>query len=194
MLQFWSSTIKFTIPNNWEEENKKFNIIISNLNKTKLNYNKTVDSSYNQISDFIKKFQNVDKLHSIYELYDKLIKDINEETQNIEKIIKNFENNFNSISDTSNIKKPIKTARKLLKKNFDKKDEAIKLINDSRFILNEETEWRNLGKRLLLNDLIDLLDSGKETFALRKQDQLNKEQALYLAGCKSLHKDISLYF
>ncbi len=186
--------IKFTIPNNWEEENKKFNNIISNLNKTKLNYNKTVDSSYNQISDFIKKFQNVDKLHSIDELYDKLIKDINEETQNIEKIIKNFENNFNSISDTSNIKKPIKNARKLIKKNFEKKDEAIKLINDSRFILNEETEWRNLGKRLLLNDLIDLLDSGKETFALRKQDQLNKEQALYLAGCKSIHKDISLYF
>ncbi len=186
--------IKFTIPYNWEEENKKFNNIISNLNKTKLNYNKTVDSSYNQISDFIKKFQNVDKLHSIDELYDKLIKDINEETQNIEKIIKNFENNFNSISDTSDIKKPIKIARKLIKKNFEKKDEAIKLINDSRFILNEETEWRNLGKRLLLNDLIDLLDSGKETFALRKQDQLNKEQALYLAGCKSIHKDISLYF
>ena len=186
--------IKFKIPNNWEGENKKFNNIIANLNKTKLNYNKTVDSSYNQISDFIKKFQNVDKLQSIDELYDKLIKDINEETQNIEKIIKNFENNFNSISDTSNIKKPIKKARKLLKKNFEKKDEAIKLINDSRFILNEETEWRNLGKRLLLNDLIDLLDSGKETFALRKQDQLNKEQALYLAGCKSMHKDISLYF
>ncbi len=186
--------IKFTIPYNWEEENKKFNNIISNLNKTKLNYNKTVDSAYNQISDFIKKFQNVDKLHSIDALYDKLIKDINEETQNIEKIIKNFENNFNSISDTSNIKKPIKSARKLIKKNFEKKDEAIKLINDSRFILNEETKWRNLGKRLLLNDLIDLLDSGKETFALRKQDQLNKEQALYLAGCKSIHKDISLYF
>ena len=83
---------------------------------------------------------------------------------------------------------------KLIKKNFQKKDEAIKLINDSRIILNQGTEWRNLGKQLLLNDLVYLLDSGKETFALRKQDQLNKEQALYLAGCKSVHKDISLYF
>ncbi len=186
--------IKFTIPNNWEEENKKFNNIISNLNKTKLNYNKTVDSSYNEISDFIQKFKKVDKLNSIDKLYDKLIKDINEENQNIEKIIKDFENNFNSFSDVSNIKKPIKKSRKLLKKNFQKKNEAIKLINDSRSILNEETEWRNLGKQLLLKDLIDLLDSGKETFALRKQDQLNKEQALHLAGCKSVHKDISLYF
>ena len=50
------------------------------------------------------------------------------------------------------------------------------------------------GKKNLLADLIKLLDKGKETFALRKQDQLNKEQALYLASCKSKTKDISLYF
>ena len=87
--------IKFTIPNNWEEENKKFNNINSNLNKTKLNYNKTVDSSYNEISNFIKKFQNVDKLNSIDKLYDKLIKDVNHESKNIEKIIKDFEKNKN---------------------------------------------------------------------------------------------------
>ncbi len=186
--------INFTIPNNWEEENKKFNNIVSILNKTKLNYNKTVDSSYNEISNFIKKFQNVDKLKAIDNLYDDLIKNIIQENKEIEKIIKDFEKKFNSFSDTSNIKKPIKKARKLIKKNFQKKDEAIKLINDSRFILNQETEWRNIGKKLLLNDLVDLLDSGKETFALRKQEQLNKEQALYLAGCKSVHKDISLYF
>ena len=186
--------INFTIPNNWEEENKKFNNIVSILNKTKLNYNKTVDNSYNEISNFIKKFQNVDKLKSIDNLYDDLIKNIIQENKEIEKIIKDFEKKFNSFSDTSNFKKPIKKARKLIKKNFLKKDEAIKLINDSRFMLNQETEWRHLGKQLLLNDLVDLLDSGKETFALRKQDQLNKEQALYLARCKSVHKDISLYF
>jgi len=127
-------------------------------------------------------------------LYDDLIKNIIQENQEIEKILKDFEKKFNSFSDTSNIKKQIKKARKLIKKNFQKKDEAIKLINDSRFILKQETMWRNLGKQLLLKDLVDLLDSGKETFALRKQDQLNKEQALYLAACKSVHKDISLYF
>ena len=65
---------------------------------------------------------------------------------------------------------------------------------ESRFILKDETEWRFKGKDLLLNDLIALLNSGKETFALRKQGQLNKEQALYLARCKSTPKDISLYF
>ena len=51
----------------------------------------------------------------------------------------------------------------------------------------------NANKPPLAN-LIKLLDQGNETFALRKQDHLNKEQALYLASCKSKPQDISLYF
>ena len=101
---------------------------------------------------------------------------------------------LNSFSDISNVKKPLKKARKLLKKNFNNKNEAIELIIESRIILNEEIEWRLHGKKLFLNDLIKLIESGKETFALRKQDQLNREQALYLARCKSKPNDISLYF
>jgi len=186
--------IKLTIPENWEEENKYFNNIISDLNKTKLNYNRTVDSSFNEISNLIKKFQNVDDLASIDYLFENVITNINDENSEIEKILKDFEKKFNTFSDVSNVKKPIKKARKLLKKNFDKKDEAIELIFESRLILNKETEWRSQGKDILLNNLITLLNSGKETFGLRKQDQLNKEQALYLARCKSTPKDISLYF
>ena len=186
--------LKITIPKNWQKENKNFNNIISNLNKTKLNYNRTVDNSFNEISNFIKKFQNVEELKIMDDVFEKVIKNINEENLEIEKILKDFEKQFNTFSDISNVKKPIKKARKLLKKNFNKKNDAIQLIMESRFILKDETEWRFKGKDLLLNDLIALLNSGKETFALRKQGQLNKEQALYLARCKSTPKDISLYF
>ena len=186
--------IKLTIPKNWEEENKIFNNIISDFNKTKLNYNRTVDNSFNEISNFIKKFQNVEKLDSFDRFFEKIIKEINQENKEIENIIKDFEKEFNSFSDVSNVKKPLKKARKLLKKNFNNKNEAIELIIESRIILNEEIEWRLHGKKLFLNDLIKLIESGKETFALRKQDQLNREQALYLARCKSKPNDISLYF
>ena len=186
--------LKITIPKNWEKENKNFNNIISNLNKTKLNYNRTVDNSFNEISNFIKKFQNVEELAIMDDVFEKVIKNINEENLEIEKILKDFEKQFNTFSDISNVKKPIKKARKLLKKNFNKKDDAIQLIIESRFILKDETEWRFKGKDLLLNSLIALLNSGEKTFALRKQDQLNKEQALYLARCRSKPRDISLYF
>ena len=85
-------------------------------------------------------------------------------------------------------------ARKLLKKNYDKKSEALELIMESKLIYEKEIFWRLKAKDILLEDFILLSKLGEETFGLRKQDSLNKEQAVYLARCKSSHEDISLYF
>ena len=188
------SQIKFTIPKNWESQNKNFNKIIENFNKTKLKYNRAVDNSFNDISDLIKKFERVDKLEELTFLFDEIIIDINKENSQIEEVLKNFEKRFNSFSGVSDIKKLIKKSRKILKKNPKEKIEAIKLINESKFKFDQEIKWRMNGKEILLANLIKLLDQGNETFALRKQDHLNKEQALYLASCKSKPQDISLYF
>ena len=82
----------------------------------------------------------------------------------------------------------------LLKKNYNKKTEALALINEAKKIYNFEKNWRLDGNKIILSDLIKLSETGTETFGLRKQDKLNKEQAIYLASCKSVHEDISLYF
>ena len=80
------------------------------------------------------------------------------------------------------------------KKNYNKKTEALALINDAKKIYNLEKNWRLEGNKIILSDLIKLSETGKETFGLRKQNKLNKVQAIYLASCKSVHEDISLYF
>ncbi len=83
-----------------------------------------------------------------------------------------------------------------MKKNYNKKTEALALINEAKKIYNLEKNWRLDGNKIkiILSDLIKLSETGTETFGLRKQDKLNKEQAIYLASCKSVHEDISLYF
>ena len=186
--------ITYTIPSSWKGEKQKFDNILKKFNKSKIDYNRTVDNSYNETVNFIKMFQNIDKLILLNEGFDKIIKNINLENDQIEKILKDFEKGFNKFNNVSDIKKPIKKARKLIKKNFDKKNDAIKYILDAKNIFLLEISWRLEGKEILLNDLIKLLESGKETFALRKQDKLNREQALYLSSCRSTHRDISLYF
>ncbi|MBT3777338.1 MAG: TRAP transporter large permease subunit [Pelagibacteraceae bacterium] len=186
--------ITYTIPSSWKDEKQKFDNILKKFNKSKIDYNRTVDNSYNETVNFIKMFQNIDKLILLNEGFDKIIKNINLENDQIEKILKDFEKGFNKFNNVSDIKKPIKKARKLIKKNFDKKNDAIKYILDAKNIFLLEISWRLEGKEILLNDLIKLLESGKETFALRKQDKLNREQALYLSSCRSTHRDISLYF
>ena len=186
--------IKNTIPSNWKEENENFNTILNRFNKTKLNYNKSVDGSYNDLQNFIEIFKSAENFSFLENNYEDLINSINNEDEEISEMIKDFERLFNPFKDTSSIKKLLKKARKLLKKNFDKKIEALDLINESKKIFIIEKNWRLKGNKLVLNDLIELSKTGSETFGLRKQDKLNKEQAIYLASCKSVHEDISLYF
>jgi len=186
--------IKMTIPSNWESENSEFNNILNEYNKTKLKYNKTVDNSFNELMEFIEIFKNLEGLFLIEDSFDKIFNKIEKEDENISDQLKEFERKFNKFNQVSNIKKPIKNARKLLKKNYDKKSEALELIMESKLIYEKEIFWRLKAKDILLEDFILLSKLGEETFGLRKQDSLNKEQAVYLARCKSSHKDISLYF
>ncbi len=186
--------IKMTIPSNWESENSEFNNILNEYNKTKLKYNKTVDNSFNELMEFIEIFKNIEDFVLIEDSFDEIFNKIEKEDKNISEQLKEFEKKFNKFNQVSNIKKPIKNARKLLKKNYDKKSEALELIMESKLIYEKEKFWRLKGKDILLQDFILLSKLGKETFGLRKQDSLNKEQAVYLARCKSSHEDISLYF
>ena len=186
--------IKMTIPSNWESENSEFNNILNEYNKTKLKYNKTVDNSFNELMEFIEIFKNLEDLVLIEDSFDKIFNKIEKEDENISDQLKEFEKKFNKFNQVSNIKKPIKNARKLLKKNYDKKSEALELIMESKLIYEKEIFWRLKAKDILLEDFILLSKLGEETFGLRKQDSLNKEQAVYLARCKSSHEDISLYF
>ena len=193
-LQNEIEEIRLTIPVTWKDENDNFNTILKNFNKTKLNYNKSVDGSFNDLQKFIEIFKSSENFALLENNYVDLINSINKEEKEIVEVIKDFERLFNPFKDTSDIKKPLKKARKLLKKNYDKKTEALDLINESKKLFLIEKNWRLKGSQVVLSDLIDLSNTGSETFGLRKQDKLNKEQAIYLASCKSVHEDISLYF
>ena len=144
--------------------------------------------------EFIAIFKNLEDLVLIEDSFDEIFNKIEKEDKNISEQLKEFEKKFNKFNQVSKIKKQIKNARKLLKKNYDKKSEALELIMESKLIYEKEIFWRLKAKDILLEDFILLSKLGEETFGLRKQDSLNKEQAVYLARCKSSHEDISLYF
>ena len=134
--------IESSFPSNWTNENNKLKEILENLNKKKLAYNRSVDSSYDDLNNFIELFKNVEMLSTIKPKYDIIRNEIKNKNQDIENILKIFEKNFNDFNQVSNVKKPIKNARKLLKKNSENINEAINLIDESYKILENEINWR----------------------------------------------------
>ena len=194
ILKLKIENIKKEIPINWLEENNKFKEILLAKNNLKLEYNKNVDNSYSDIKSYIDMFAEYDKLNNIFYNFDLLTNKINYESKNIVDEIKLFEKNLNSFSQINEIKKYVSKARKKLKKNFDKKNEAIRLINDAKLLFKETLVWRKSGKILFLDVFQDIEKISRDNFGLRKQVNLNKEQAIYVASCRSRHRDISLNF
>ena len=186
--------IKENIPKNFKEENAKFNNLLLMHNQLKLKYNKNVDRSYDKLSKYIKMFEEVNDLERLFDNFDILSTKIENNSINIVEEIKLIERKLNFFIETNEIKKYLTKARKKLKKNFNKKDEALYLIRDAKLLFIEEINSRKIGEKLLLESFKNLKDISRDNFGLRKQEKLSKKQAIFVARCKAAHKDISLNF
>jgi tripartite ATP-independent transporter DctM subunit len=185
---------KKNIPEKWIDENKKFKNILLEHNKLKLRYNKNVDSSYINLTKYIMIFEEADNLKDLLNNFDILLSKINNNSDKISEEIKSFEKKLNSFGEINEVTKYLSKARKKLKKNFDKKNEAVNLVKEAKLLFINQINWRERGKNLFLEIFKDLEKISKNNFGLRKQEKLSKEQALFVASCRAKHKDISLNF
>ena len=188
------NNINKEIPDSWIKENQKFNNILLNHNQLKLKYNKNVDNAYTELNKYITKFEEVNDFENIINQFSLIINKINMNSENIYDELKFFEKKFNSFTEINEVKKKLTKARKKLKKNLNKKNEAVKLIKDAELLLLNIVDSRKNGKKLFLNIFKEIEIISKDNFGLRKQPKLTKEQAIFIASCRSIHKDISLNF
>ncbi len=134
------------------------------------------------------------------------INNLNNKIQNLKEIIfnvskddgmneiKSIEKELNEIAGAELIKEKLSKARRVLKKDDADINEIKKHIIEASDIFLLEKEWRQKAEVELLPHLVKFDNSIKTTMGLRQQDKLTKEQAIYVAACRSIHKDISLNF
>ena len=108
--------------------------------------------------------------------------------------IKSIEKILNDIAGAELIKEKLTKARRNLKKDDADMNKINNLLNEASGIYMIENEWRAKAEKELLPQLNKFDDSIKNTIGLRLQEKLTKEQAKYVAACRSTHTDISLNF
>ena len=182
------------IPLNWDDEHNKYMTLAKEKKKAVTNYRRNVDTVYEniQMTKLIivdKKKLNIDS--KILNLKDKILNESKDDGMNR---IKSIEKILNEIAGADLIKDKLSKARRSLKKD----DSDINKINTLLIEANEiyifEKEWRAIAEKELLPQLIKFEDSIRNTIGLRLQEKLTKEQAKYVAACRSTHTDISLNF
>ena len=101
---------------------------------------------------------------------------------------------FGDVEGASKIKSAISKARRDLKAKKPKKDRALKSIDKAVELYAEQQKWRAGAATALSGGLAEYKSVVRDTIGIRSQPKMSREQALFVAGCQSHHRDISLNF
>ena len=183
------------IPANWEAANNEYKALAMEKKKAVTKYKRNVDSVYENIQKLKEIIKDRDKLNNldneISNLKELIFKESKDDGMNR---IKSIEKILNEIAGAELIKEKLSKARRSLKKDDADINKINTLLNEANEIHLFEKEWRAKAEKELLPQLIKFDDSIKNTIGLRLQEKLSKEQAKYVAACRSTHTDISLNF
>ena len=154
-----------------------------------------MDQSY---SDILKLSQIIN-LKQMFLNFDNQFKGISSEIGTVDpKVliadIKSLSKELMKIPDNRNlISKLNKVSRSLKKKKIDY-NRVIKDFNDvySKY-KQKRKEIKPIDKNIAL-ELSNYLNAVSSSIGVRQQNKIPRELALYLASCRSTHKDLSLYF
>ena len=183
------------IPANWEAANNEYKALAMEKKKAVTKYKRNVDSVYENIQKLKEIIKDQDKLNNldneISNLKELIFKESKDHGMNR---IKSIEKILNEIAGAELIKEKLSKARRMLKKDDTDINQIYALLDEANEIYMYENEWRAKAEKELLPQLIKFDDSIKNTIGLRLQEKLTKEQAKYVAACRSTHTDISLNF
>ena len=186
---------KLNFPNNWVNEYKTFQNLIKSENINRNKYRRSVASSYEEIEiihnilnkkDTLYKFEkDFIKFDNVLETNDPKI--LSKEIKELSKKISRLPENSKITSKLSKVSRNLKKKKvnyKRVRKDFDKSFSIYLSKINSLKTIDGNVE----------NYLGNFLNDTKNTLGLRLQQSLPKDVALYLASCKSSHRNLSLYF
>ena len=98
------------------------------------------------------------------------------------------------VDGTSAIRSQLSKARRALKSKKPKQEKALDSFEKALLAYDEDLSWRRRASKELLPGLRDYEATIRDTVGLRQQPRIPEKQALEIAGCNSVHRDISLNF
>ncbi|MBU2981517.1 TRAP transporter large permease subunit [Lentibacter algarum] len=188
--------IQEQIPESWEAVHEDFAKLTTAEQKARTSYRRNADTAWEAPSEVLATLNaNEDFAALEAELSEmrSYISTVAEGDAAAEDTVKALEAKFNAVEGAGDVKSALGKARRVLTvKKFDR-EKALTEFDKAAEAYAEQKVWR-ANAAGLKPELSAYLDGIKGTLGMRSQPRLNRTQALYMAGCSSKHRDISLNF
>ena len=183
------------IPENWTTIYKEFRSLLKTEQNLRNNYRRSVDRSYDSIEKLLQTFDQQDAVESFKIEFANFYGAFNiDEKENNEALLKALYKKIGSLISTEKIAKQRSKVRKELKRDNPKVETVNSGFESVLFETKSLQNWVAMAKDTLENDLAKLRSELKSTIGARSQAKFEREAALYVAACDSVHRDLSLNF
>ncbi len=187
--------LEHSIPPAWEESRKAYVALAKTQSRARREYRQNVDGAYQAVADIRALVADTGSLEAfkptLTSLESVIAADPPEQAMNT---IKAAERALGEIHGTSRIRTRLSKARRSLRGNSPKPEQAAKFLAEARQRYSEDVAWRRRAAGELLAGLTAYDDAIKPSIGLRVQGQLPPDVAREIALCQSLHRDVSLSF
>ncbi len=194
-LKAEAQSLRATLPADWAEQRKKYVALSNAAKKARAQYRRTVDEAYEPVAETVKIIGQADALAAIGDTLKALESAL--QSQPLEKAVLAFrdaERLFNGITGASHVKSRFSRARRDLTRREPNMVRAAQSLKQGLERYATELAWRRQAAKDLLPGLGTYEAAIRDTIGLRSQSRLNSDQAVEVAGCLSIHRDISLNF
>ena len=189
------AAIEMSIPAAWEDARARYVELLNTQKKARLEYRRSVDEAYQTIADLRAVVADAGALRAFEPTLASLDAVVaGDPPEQAMEIIKAAEREIGKVAGSSGIRGRLSKARRALRGNSPDPDKAAGFLAEARALYAEEVAWRTRAADELLPGLTAYADAIKHNIGLRVQDRLTKDQAHLIAECKSVHRDVSLYF
>ena len=191
-----AEALKAKIPGNWEEAHKAFAELTNAEQKARTTYRRQADQAWEAAGQAVAVLDGNDAFDALGAELTALrgyIETVAETDEAAEDTVKALEDKFGGIEGAGDVKSALSKARRALRVKKFERDKALESYDDAVAEYEAQKVWREKAAGLRPG-LEAYLDGIRGTLGIRSQERLNREQALYMASCSSVHRDISLNF
>ncbi len=183
------------VPASWEGTYTTFSTLTRAETEARGLYRRNADKAWEAVAEV----QEVLRANDAFFALEAPLRALREDIEGAEaeaaiEAIKAFEGRLRDVPGTRDIKKLLGKARKALRGKSPKPEKALEEYENALAAFREQAGWRREAATALEPGLEAYLDTIRETLGVRVQQRFTRDQALFMARCRSDHQDISLNF
>ena len=191
------SALQAQIPAEWDGVRTDFAKLLTEEKRAYGVYRRTVDQAYEPILAFLRTLEGASTLEALHGEIAGLADVIRTaDAAVVEETIQAMESRIGEVEGAGDIRSALSKARRAMRTRGSRAPDPVLAVEEhgkAMEVLDAEIAWRTEAAALL-PQVRAYERAIADTIGLRQQDKMPREIALFVASCRSSHKDISLSF